>query len=253
MTVVCLLCDPPRPGLAFDRLVETSPLEPTEAAELYVAACRDVATAVERSGGDLLVNYRPEDALPAAHRRADGDPPAERAVREAIAPALADPDAVRYEVQVGETFAGRAGNTVTHLLEEEDVTTAAVVEPAAALLTRRTIDTAALTLRRHPVVIGPATRGRAYYAGFREPIDFAGAWEPPAVARLVERAGEAGLEADFLHYQPVVATGRELAELAALVRARSAADGRVPEHTAGWLADVGVKPVSAGDGLELRR
>jgi hypothetical protein len=233
----------------FECLVETSPLDADEAAALYAAACRDVASAVERSGGDLLVNYRPADALPPDHRPAD----AERAVRDAIEPALDAPDAVRYEVQVGETFAGRAGNAVTHLLDEEETTTAAIVEPSAALLTRQAIDTAAMKLRRHPVVLGPATRGRVYYAGFREPIDFGRAWDQPATATLVDRAGDAGLEVDFLPYQPVAATGEELAELAALVRAREAGGRLVPEHTAGWLSDAELTVVRTDTGLGLER
>jgi len=247
MTVVCLLCDPPRPGVAFERLTETSPLSADEAADLYAATCRDVAAAVEASGGDLLVNYRPEEALPS-----DGGD-AEAAVREAIEPALSDPDTVRFEIQVGETFAGRAGNTVTHLLEEEAVTTAAVVEPSAALLRRPLIDTGAMKLRRCPVVLGPATRGRVYYAGFREPVDFEDAYASPAVETLVERARGAGLEADFLEYLPVIETGPDLADVFALVRAREAAGRNVPEHTAAWLDGAGLDLVAGADGPELAR
>jgi len=107
MTVVCVLADPPRPGLVLRDLVETSPLSTEEAAELYAAALRDVCAAAEASGGDLLVNYRPDDAIPDAHVPDGAD--AEREVREAVAPALEAPDDARFEVQVGETFAGRAG------------------------------------------------------------------------------------------------------------------------------------------------
>jgi hypothetical protein len=249
MTVVCLLCDPPRPGVVFERLVETSPLSASEAADLYAAACRDVAAAVEGSGGELLVNYRSGDSLPPDERGGD----AEAALREAIEPALDDPDEARFEVQVGETFAGRAGNTITHLLEEEEATTAAAVEPSSALLSRPLIDTAAMKLRRHPVVLGPATDGRVHYAGFREPIDFEDAYVPPAVTTLVERARSAGLETDFLEYLPVIETGPDLAEVLALVRAREEAGRNVPEHTAAWFADADLELVAGTAGLELVR
>ena len=90
MTVVCVLADPPRPGLVFPDLVANAPLSPAAAAELYTAALRDVCGAAEASGGDLLVNYRPDDAIPDAHVPDGAD--AEREVREALEPTLDEPD-----------------------------------------------------------------------------------------------------------------------------------------------------------------
>lgn len=241
MTVVCVLADPPRPGLAFPELVETSPLDAAEAADLYAAALGDVCAAVAASGGDLLVNYRPDDALPEAHATGED---AAAAVREALDESLADPEDARYEVQVGETFAGRAGNTITHLLEEEDVGSAAVVEPSAVFLSRTQVDEAAMKLRRTPVVLGPGTGGRVYYAGFTEPVDFEGAYTPPAQRTLTDRAGDAGHGVDFLRTLPVVETGPDLATALLRIETRRAAGLAVPKRVAAWLADSGLAVVT---------
>lgn len=257
MTVVCVLADPPRPGLVFPRLVETSPLDETEVAELYAAALGDVCRAAETSGGDLLVNYRPDEALPegtASGDATDGaDADAEAAVRAALDGELADPDAARYEVQVGETFAGRAGNTVTHLLEEEGVASAAVVEPSAVFLTRTQVDEAAMKLRRAPVVLGPAPDGRVYYAGFTEPIDFAAAYTPPALRTLTDRAGDAGHDVDLLRTLPVVETGADLAAALVRIETRRAAGQAVPERVSAWLDGSGLAAVDDGSGPRLVR
>jgi len=249
MTTVAVLCDPPRPGLVLPELVETSPLTPAEGADLYAAMLRDVVAAVAASGGELLVNYRPEDALPEAHRR-DG---AEAEVRDAVADALADPDAVRFEVQVGETFAGRAGNTVTHLLEQEGVNTAAVVQPTAAFLTRGEVDNAAMKLRRSEVVLGPTDGGRVYYAGFAAPVDFESASTPPVVETLTDRGVDAGHEVDFLPSLPVVETGADLVSALALLGARRRAGRPVPEHTADRLDGLGIEVVVTDGDLDLVR
>jgi hypothetical protein len=250
MTVVCVLADPPRSGLVFPDLVDTSPLSEVDVAELYAAALRDVCTAVEGSGGDLLVNYRPDDAIPDEHVPADAD--AEGEVRDALEPALDAPGEARFEVQVGETFAGRAGNTVTHLLEQEEVASAAVTEPAAAFCSRQEIDEAAMKLRRTPVVLGPSTGGRVYFAGFTDTIDFEGAYTPPALRTLTDRAGDAGHEVDFLNSLPVLETGADLAEALLQVETRRAAGRPVPTHVAEWLDDSGLTVVADGEGgLEL--
>jgi hypothetical protein len=250
MTVICVLADPPRPGLVLPDLVASSPVSADAAAALYEAALRDICRAAEASGGDLLVNYRPDDAIPAEHVPTDAD--AEAELREAVAPALDAPDDTRFEVQVGETFAGRAGNSITHLLEQEEVASAAVTEPAAAFCSRQEIDEAAMKLRRAPVVLGPSTGGRVYFAGFTDPIDFEGAYTPPAIRTLADRAGDAGHEVDFLETLPVLETGADLAEALLQVETRRAAGRPVPAHVADWL-DASHLTVVAGDagGLEL--
>jgi hypothetical protein len=249
MTVVCVLADPPRPGLVLPELVETSPLSPDGAVALYTAALRDVCAAAEASGGDLLVNYRPDDAIPDTHVPEDGD--AEREVREAVTPTLDAPDDARFEVQVGETFSGRAGNTVTHLLEEEDIASAAVTEPAAAFCSRQEIDEAAMKLRRAPVVLGPSTGGRVYFAGFTEPIDFTDAYTPPALRTLTDRAGDAGHEVDFLTSLPMLETGADLAEMLLGIETRRVAGRPVPTHVAEWLDESGLAVVADDGGLAL--
>lgn len=249
MTTVAVLCDPPRPGLVLSDLVETSPLTETEAADLYTAMLRDVVRAVAGSGGELLVNYRPDGSLPEAHQTGAD---VETALRDVVAAVLDDPDDARFEPQVGETFAGRAGNTVTHLLERESVNTAAVVEPTAAFLSRGEVDNAAMKLRRSEVVLGPTTGGRVYYAGFAEPVDFTDAYASPAVETLTDRGVDAGHEVDFLPSLPVVETGEDLASALTLLRAHQRADRPVPPHLATRLTDLGLGVV-AEDGLRLVR
>jgi glycosyltransferase A (GT-A) superfamily protein (DUF2064 family) len=238
MTVVCVLCDPPRPGLVLSDLVEDGPLTASEAADLYAAMLKDTFVAVERSGGDLLVNYRPEELLPTAHRRDDGD--AEAEVRALAAAAVSEPDDVRYEVQVGSSYAARAGNTATHLLREEEVDSVAVVRGTAPFVTRATIDSAAMKLRSTPVVLGPAPEGRVFYAAFTEPIDFTDTFAAPEVATLAARGDEAGLGVDFLPMQPVLRTPEDLDTVVPLLAARRDAERVVPKETAPLLAEFGL-------------
>ena len=72
MTTVAVLCDPPRPGLVLDDLVDASPLSPEAAADLYAALLRDSVRAVAGSGGELLVNYRPASESPSPGRASLG-------------------------------------------------------------------------------------------------------------------------------------------------------------------------------------
>lgn len=237
MTTIAVLADPPRDGLVLDRLVETSPLSPAGATDLYAAFFRDVIRAVEASGGELLVNYRPEDLLPDEHRTGS-DPEAE--LRALAKTALADLDEVRFERQVGSTFAGRAGNTATHLLEREEVRSVAVVEPTVPTLARKEIDSAAMKLRSNEVVLGPSERGRVYYAGFTDAIDFADAYTPPALATLSNRAVNAGHDVSFLPHLPTVETGDDLVTLLAEIEARRTAGRVVPPFTAEAIDDLGL-------------
>jgi 2-phospho-L-lactate guanylyltransferase (CobY/MobA/RfbA family) len=244
MTTVCVLCDPPREGLVLPGLAEETPLSAAEAAGLYAAMLKDVCSAVAASGGDLLVNYRPDDALPEA--------PVDSLtqVRSTVDSAV-DAEEARFEVQVGETFSGRAGNTVTHLLEREGATTVAVVEPTVAFLVRSIVDEAAMKLRRSEVVLGPSTRGRVYYAAFGSTVDFQDAYTPPAQVTLTGRALSAGHDVDFLPTLPVVETGEDLLTAVATIEARRAAGRPVPEHTATFIDGLGLSVENGDDGLGL--
>ncbi|RLM57350.1 DUF2064 domain-containing protein [Halobellus sp. Atlit-31R] len=242
MTVVVVLADPPRPGLALPRLAETSPLSNAEAAELSEAMLRDTLRAVERSGGELLVNYRPDDQLPDEY--VDPDESAEDALGAIAGDVLDDPEAARFEKQVGSTFSARAGNTATHLLREEGVQSVAVVRGDAPFLLRSTIDSAAMKLRTNEVVLGPSTNGRVYVAGFTAPIDFEGAFAAPELETLVDSANDADRDVGFLEMQPTVRTGPDLATLVSSVRARWQAGRVVPEHTAEFVVDAGLTVVA---------
>jgi hypothetical protein len=238
MTTIAVMADPPREGLVATDLAATSPLTEAEAAECYAAMCRDVLVAVSRSGGDLLVNYRPDDLLPDEHVT---DTSAEATVRTLAATALDDPNEARFEPQVGSTFDARAGNTVTHLLRDEGVNSAAVVEASAPFLTRTLVDNAAMKLRRAEVVLGASTRGRVYYAGFTDPVDFADGFAPPAVETLTARGRDAGHEVDFIPIQPVIETGEDLLDVLPLLNARVDAERVVPANTAAFLDRVGLR------------
>lgn len=236
MTTLAVLADPPRPGLVLPRL--SPPLDPDGAATLYAASLADTFRAVARSGGDLLVNYRADDDLPSAFR---GEESAETAVRSVAHEALDDLADVRFEVQVGSTFAARAGNTVTHLLREEGVDSVAILDGTAPFLTRPAIDAAAMKLRTSEVVLAPASRGHVAYAGFTAPIDFEGAWTPPEVATLADRAIDSELDVDFIERQPVLRTATDLATVVAEVEARRRAGRHHPPATAAAIDQLGLR------------
>ena len=244
MTTVAVLCDPPRPGLVLGELVAETPLSPAEAAELYAALTRDTVRAVVRSGGDLLVNYRPDDALDVA-----GDDAAAE-LRELLADVVDD---ARFEPQVGESLAGRIGNTATHLLETEEVASVAVARPEAAFFARTEIDGAAMKLRSTDAVVGPAPGGRVHFAAFGEPVDFADCLAPPAVATLTDRCLDAGLDVEFLERKPLLETAADLAAVVTGVRTRRLADGIVPRALAEWVADGRLAVEATGDGLAVTR
>jgi hypothetical protein len=244
MTTVAVLADPPDETDSLAELVERGILGAEAATELYTATLRDACVAVERSGGDLLVNYRAPDAL-------DEDD-AKAAVASALGPVLDDPDGARYEVQVGSTRSARVGNTVTHLLEQEGVRTAAVVDPAVALLERRHVDSAAMKLRGDDVVLGPTPGGEVWYAGFAEPVDFTDALAAPSLRTLTERATDGGLGVEFLESLPLVSDPAELASAVVLARTRQLAGKPVPEHTGGAVTELDLDVGADADGLAVR-
>ena len=245
MTTVAVLADPPAERGVLPALTDGC-LSEAEAGALYTAMLSDVCRAVEASGAELLVNYRPADQV-----GADIDP--EAALRDTLDEVLESPDAVRYEVQVGSTRSARIGNTVTHLLDGEGVKTAAAVEPSAGLLTRQGIDSAAMKLRSAGVVLGPATDGRVYYAGFAEPVDFEDAYATPTVETLTDRARDTDLGVDFLPTAPVVETPADLRTVVPLLRARHRADRVVPPRTTSLIMELGLHVDAGPDGPELVR
>lgn len=238
MTVVAVLADPPRPGLALPDLAETTPLSAADAAELYAAVLKDTFRAVERSGGDLLVNFRPDDLLPDEHVT---DTASEAQLRALAGEALDDVTDARFERQVGSTLSARAGNTATHLLREEGVDSVAVTRGTAPLLTRTVIDSAAMKLRGNQTVLGPSTRGRTYYAGFTAPVDYEAALEGPELETLVDRANDAGHRVEFLPMQVGVETAADLHDLLPVLWGRIDTERVVPEHTATFVHEHGLR------------
>lgn len=240
MTLLVAMVEPPREGV-LPGLAET-PLTDGELVACYRAMAADLLRAGADSGGDLLVNYPPDDDLPALY----GDErSSEDAVRELAAEALstAELDDVRFEVQVGSDRAARVGNAVTHLLERGGESSVAVAEPVAPFLDRASLDSAAMKLRRRDVVLGPAADGRVHYAAFSEPVDFAGAYAVPEVETLAERGAEAGLDVDFLPPSVAVRTPTDFRTLVTRVRARQRVGRAVPAHTAAFLEDAGLRVV----------
>lgn len=247
MTTVAVLADPPRPGIVLSTLAETAPISEREAADLYEALLKDTVMAADRSGGETLLNYRPADAL-----GTDADSEAE--LREIVAETdVTDAASIRFEVQVGETFAGRAGNTAKHLLETEGVGSVGIVRPEAALLARTDIDGAAMKLRSSPVVLSPAPGGRIAYAAFAEPIDFSDCYTPPALETLTDRALDSGLAVDFLETKPYLETAADLAEVVLQVRTRRRADAIVPPYLSAWVEESDLVVSTDDDGLTVER
>lgn len=248
MTVIAVVATPPREGLVLSEVAATSPLSEAEAAELYEAIYRDTLEAVAASGGELLVNYPTDDQLPAAHRTETAPEAELRAIAADTLDSLSD---VRFEKQVGSTLDARVGNTITHLLREEEVRSAAAVRPTSPLLNRSLIDAAAMKIRTNDVVLGPSTKGRCFYAAFSEPIDFDGAYATPELQTLAERGRDADLDVEFVRSLPSVETGDDLIDLIPVVRSRIAAERIVPTHTATLVHEKGLFVREANDG-ELR-
>ena len=234
MTVVALLATRPD-ETALPGLSETATLSPAETTRLYEAMLVDAMRTIDRSGGELLINYDP----------GDDEAETKAALRALAAQALADPDEARFEPQVGSNTAAVVGNTVTHLLEQENATTAAMLRPEAPLVPRTMVDSAAMSLRRHEVVLGPAADGRLYYAGFREPIDFENAFSPPAAETVATRGADAGYDIDFEPQHTLVDTPADLRSVLALLQSRRRSGVPVPSATAALVDDLGL--VAAGD------
>lgn len=234
MTTVVVPVDPPVPGVVLSSLVP-DPLDAEEAERLYRAMVADVCATVQKADTALLVNYRPADQV-------DADVESAVTVREMLAEELPHPDAARYEPQVGQTRAGRIGNSLTHLLETEGEDSVAVLDPTAVLFRRDHLGSLFMKLRTTEVVIGATADGRLYGAAFTEPIDFADALAPPAIETLTRRAIDAGHGVDFLPQVPVLETPRDLESLSAHVSARVLAGRTVPRRTVATLAALNYVP-----------
>lgn len=235
--IVVVPVDPARPGFVLESLVDETPLSAAEAARLYEASTVDVIRAAAASGGDVLVNYRDATTLPESIQ--DGPDPEDQ-VRAAVSDALGGADDVRFERQVGSTRSARVGNTVTHLLEREGVQSVGVLEPTAALVRRTEIDGAAMSLRRHDVVLGPGTGESVCFAGFTATIDFTDAYDASPLSRLARRAAEDGLSIGFAPTVPTLDDEAGLRATIAGIDARGAAGRPIPEATTTVLADLKV-------------
>lgn len=242
MTTVVVLADAvPSTGRLESFVPE--PLSADEASALYRAMLADICEVVQRGQADLLVNY------PAESRSGTSDT-AETTLRELFELELPEPDAVRYEPQVGSTRAARVGNALTHLLEEEREGSAAVVAPTAPFLRREHIGTAAMKLRTSDVVLGPAPGGRVTFAGFRESVDFTEIYATPALETFTRRAVDAELDVDFLPMTPLLERPEDLQTAAPVLAARRAAGRLVPPRTTARLEEWG--PTVETDGQVSR-
>lgn len=229
MTTIVVLADPPVPECAPSVLPDSFDAETQ--LELYRAMLADVCATIQHGEAELLVNYPREDAVP-------DDVDAEKSLRELLAGELEEPDEVRYEVQVGETYDGRVGNALTHLLETEEQPTAGIVEPTAIFLRREHIGTTAMQLRTNDVVLGPAPGGKVAFAAFREPIDFSEAYATPAIETMTERAMDADLDVSFLPMTPLFESAADIETAVSLLRARIRAGAIVPNRTAQLVTEL---------------
>lgn len=228
MTTIAVLADPPVEECVPTVLPDSFAIE-TQVA-LYRAMLADVCETIQRGEANLLVNYPQPETVP------DGVDP-ESSLRSLLEEESSDSGAIRYEVQVGESYAGRVGNTLTHLLETEDEPTVAVTDPTALFLRREHIGTMAMQLRTDDVVFGPAPDGRVYFAAFADPIDFTDAFADPAIETLTERATDAELDVSFLPMTPLLERPSDLPTAVSLLRARIRAGSLVPSRTAKLVAE----------------
>ncbi len=231
MTTVVVLTELPDEAVLPD--LQPDPLSSQEAAALYRASLVDVCETIQHGEADLLVNY-PDPAT-----EPEGADP-ETALRTVLDEELSSAEDVRYEVQVGESYAGRVGNALTHLLESENELTVGVVEPSVPLLRREHVGTIAMKLRTSDVVLGPTTDGGLYFAGFTQPVDFEGSYTSPAVETMTERAREAGLSVEYLPMLPRIDTPDGFAATVSLVSSRAAADRIVPSRTKACIEEFGL-------------
>jgi Uncharacterized protein conserved in bacteria (DUF2064). len=242
MPVIALLADPPRDGLVYPQIADETPLPEGAVTDLYEAVLKDMIRAVAESGGSLLINHPTEEQLPGSNER--GISP-EAELRSIVAATVANPETIRFEPQVGSTFTARAGNTATHLLREENANSVAVLRPQVPLLTRTRIDQASIKLRSNDAVLGPGTEGRCYYPAFGTPIDFTDAFTDPEVETLAARACEAGEDergaVEFVPPLPVLESGADLMDVIPPIRARVRAGRQVPEYTARFITDQGLR------------
>lgn len=241
MTTVVVLADPPVEACVPALL--PSAADAGDDTALYRAMLADVCTAIQRGEGEVLINHPPADEVP------PGVDPVE-SIRDALADAVPAPDEVRYEVQVGETEAGTVGNALTHLLESEQQDTVAFADPTAVFLRREHLGNAAMQLRSHEVVLGPAPGGRVYFAGFREPIDFEDCFASPAIETLAAKGREADSSVSFLPMTPLFESSDDYETAISLLRARRRAERLVPEHTAALVEEWGLSVGSSGDGSD---
>ncbi|SDJ22486.1 Uncharacterized conserved protein, glycosyltransferase A (GT-A) superfamily, DUF2064 family [Halovenus aranensis] len=224
MTTVAVLAELPDDA----PLADHESLSAEDATALYRASLLDVCDTVEHGEADLLVNY------PESERDSNAE------LQSLLDDELSEPGSVRYEVQVGESYAGRVGNALTHLLESEGERTVGVVEPTAPLLRREHIGTIAMKLRSDDVVLGPTTNGGLYFAGFTDPVDFTDSYAAPAVETMTQRAVDAGLSVAYLPVLPCLDAPAGLAAAVSLIRARKAAEKIVPSRTTRCVEELGL-------------
>ncbi|MFB6071091.1 MAG: DUF2064 domain-containing protein [Halanaeroarchaeum sp.] len=247
MTVAVALVNPPREGLAASELVETTDLSPDEGVALAEAVLADFFEIMAETNVDLLINYPAAEDLPVGHRT--GDPEGE--IR-AVASGVLDDDSlesVRFEVQVGSSRAARAGNAITHLLRDEEETSAALIDHRVPLLERSVVDEAAIKLRRSETVIGPAADGEFFFAGFRDPIDFTDLFADVPIRTVVDRSIAEGHAVDFVRRREVLTHPRDLRTVVSLLRSRRAANRRVPDHTMRAVDELGLRVVDGELGI----
>ena len=241
MTIVVVIADPPVDGAGVcEEIVAETELTPADGVELYAAVLKDVFTALAESTVDVLINYPPREDLPEGAELQRSP----EAILRGLAGSVVDPDRLedfRFEVQVGSDFSATAGNAITHLLREEERASASVLRPCVPRLVRSIVDEAAIKLRRTDVVLGPAGGGDVYFAGFTQPIDFAGVFEESALEEIAARAGADGLTVDFVRDREVLDAARDLGSVVTRFRAQQLAGKPVPTHVWSFIEDRGLE------------
>ena len=246
--LVVVPVDPPHESLAPPTLTDdpANGLSKADFVTLYRATISDVIAAVDSSGGDLLLNVRDEQTLPEEARDSIADP--RGAVRSLAEQRLGTDADIRIEPQVGSTRSARIGNTVTHLLEREEVNSVGVLDPMAALVGRPQIDGVAMSLRRNEIVLGPAQAGQVYLAAFTDPIDFTDVFDASRspIEVLSSRGVGADLGVGFAPRVPLASDAQGLGTTIAEVRALESAGRAIPQATTAVIEELGLEAGADG-------
>ncbi len=193
-------------------------------ADLYHATTADAATAVDESGGQLVLAVgQDSDASAFASEF----------------PATVFPDADIDELSLDEEGQSLADAAALRAIRaHSDAATVGIIDPSVGLIRRRHLDTAAMRLRREDVVIGPTPEGGWYYVGTGLEAEELPDMLDPSLDRLMDELDE-DLDIGFLPLLPVIRADHHLAGVGSLLEAMDRSGRRIAPYTRAWLESHG--------------